>query len=109
MSPGRLSLSHDHDACDLVLGVKHEAVVKIGEDALQPFLKGQVRKGYGDLFLEKCFISPEPNSRLLLDIPCHFQKAVVFEGHGEQPVFDNHRLSAQSVLMKEEAKNPRNN
>jgi hypothetical protein len=72
LSAARLSLSHDHDACDLVLGVKHEAVIQIGENALQPFLKGQVRKGHGDLFLEKSLIAPEPDARLLLDISCNF-------------------------------------
>jgi hypothetical protein len=109
LSPGRLSLSHDHDACDLVLGVKHKAVIQIGEDALQSFLKGQVRKGHGDLFLEKGFISPKPDAQLLLDVPCHFEKAVVLKVHGQQAVFDAHRLSTQTILTKEEAENTRNN
>jgi hypothetical protein len=109
LSPGRLSLSHDHDACHLVLVVKHEAVIQIGEDALQPFLKGEVRKGHGNLFLEKGFISPEPDARLLLDVPCHFEKAVVLEVNGKQPVLDAHGLNTQSVLTKEEAKHTRNN
>ncbi len=109
LSPGRLALSHDHDACHLVLGIEHEAVVQIGEDALQPFLDGQVIEGHGDLFLEQGFISPEPDARLLLDIPCHFQQAVLLEVHGQQPVLDDHRISAQPILMKEGAKNTKDN
>jgi hypothetical protein len=102
LSPGRLSLSHDHDACDLVPGVKHEAVIQIGEDALQPFLKGQVRKGHGDLFLEKGFISPEPDSRLLLDVPCHFEKAVVLKVHRQQPVFHRNKVCSLSRRKSEQ-------
>jgi hypothetical protein len=109
LCPGRLSLSHDHHACDLVLVVKHETVIQIGEDALQSFLYGQVVEGHGDLFLEKGFISPKPDTRLLFDVSRHFQKRCLFEVHGEQAVFDAHRLSTQTILTKEEAKNPRNN
>jgi hypothetical protein len=109
LSPGRLSLSHDHDACDLVLVIKHEAVIQIGEDALQPFLQGKVVKAHRDLFLEKGFISPEPDTRLLLDVSCHVQKGGLLEVHGEQAVFDAHRLSTQPILTKEEAKYTRNN
>jgi hypothetical protein len=88
LSPGRLSLSHDHDPCDLVPGVKHEAVIQIGEDALQPFLEGQVAEGHGDLFLEKGFISPEPDTRLLLDVSCHFQQGSVSKVYRERAVLD---------------------
>jgi hypothetical protein len=109
LSAGRLSLSHDHDACDLVLGVKHEAVIQIGEDALQPFFHGQVHKGYGDFLLEKGFISPEPDAGLLLDISCHIQKGRLFEVYREQAVFDAHRLGTQPILVKEKPKNTRDN
>jgi hypothetical protein len=92
LSAGWLSLSHDHDACDLVLGVKHEAVIHIAEDALQSFLNGQVIEGHRDLFLEKGLIPSEPDSRLLLNISCHLQQAVVLEVYGQQAVFNGDRI-----------------
>jgi len=104
LSQRRFTFSHDHHACDLVLFVKHETVIQIGEDALQSFLNGQVIEGHTDLFLEKSFISPEPDARLLLDVPCYLQKRCLLEVHGEKTVFDAHRLSTQTILTKEEAK-----
>ena len=43
-------------------------------------------EGYGDLFLEKGLIPPEPDAGLFFDVPRHLQKGSFFEVHGEQPV-----------------------
>jgi hypothetical protein len=91
-----------------VLIVKHEAIIHVGEDAFQALLEGQVSEGHRDLFLEKGFISPEPDSRLLLDVSGHFQKRSVFEVHGEQATLDSHRVSAESIWTKEEKKGTAN-
>jgi hypothetical protein len=109
LSRGRLHLSHDHHPCDLVLVVKHKTVIQIGEDTLQSFLYGQVVEGQGDLFLEQGFVSPEPDSRLLLNVACHVQQRGLFEVDGEQPVFHAHRVSTPNMLLEKENKKRRCN
>jgi hypothetical protein len=109
LSPGRLSLSHDHDACDLVLGVKHETVIQVGEDAFEPFLQGQVRKGYGDLLLEEVFISSKPDAGLLLDVPCHFQQGSVSEVHREHAVLDGDTVRCLSPRKSEQTESQQHN
>jgi hypothetical protein len=101
LSTGRVPLTHDHHACDFVHIVKHEAVIQVGEDAFQALLDGQVIEGHRDLLLEKGFISPEPDPRLLLNVSGHFQKRSVFEVHGEQAIFDFHRVGAESIWRNE--------
>jgi hypothetical protein len=81
--------------------VKHEAVIQVCEDPLQAFLEGQASEGHRDLFLKKGFISPEPDSRLLLDVSGHVQKRGIFEVHGEQAVFYGHGLGAKGIRTKE--------
>jgi hypothetical protein len=88
LSADRLSLAHNHHACDLVLGIEHEAVIQIGEDALQSFFKGQGIETHGDFFLKQGLIPPEPDARLLLNVSGHFQKGRLFEIHGKQVVLD---------------------
>jgi len=102
LSPGRLPFPHDHHACDFVLGVKHEAVIQIGEDAFQAFLNGQVIKGHRNLLLEQGFISPEPNARLLLDVSRHFQKGIVLEIHGEQTILDGDKICSKNPCEEEQ-------
>jgi hypothetical protein len=85
-----------------MLIVKHEAIIHVGEDAFQAFLEGQITEGHRNLFLEKRFISLEPDSRLLLDVSGHVQKRSVFEVYGEQAVFDSHRVGAKSIRRNQE-------
>jgi hypothetical protein len=57
--------------------------------------------------LKQGLIPPEPDARLLLDVSGHFQKGCLFEIHGEQAVFDAHRLSTPNMLLEKEDKKRR--
>jgi hypothetical protein len=109
LSYGRSPFAHDHHSRHLVLGVEDEAVIQIGEDAFEPLLERQVGEGHGNFFLEKGFVAPEPDTRLLFDVSCYFQKRCLFDVHGKRPLLETHRLSAHTVLTKEEAENTSSN
>jgi hypothetical protein len=107
LGPGRLSFSHDHDACHPVLGIKHEAVIQIGENTLQSLFERQVIEGDGDLLLKQGFIPPEPDTRLLLNVPSDLQESASLEVHGKQAVLDGDRIGGKAVFREEE-ENARN-